>query len=170
MVRFVKNTEEILMELQAEEDFTTPAWQECLEVIRCSCTVSRYCSHCQGIKSSTPPPTPLPFSDSCPDKVTQYTTRTFHIGTGPCAMWGCLLILQHAVPHCSSPNTGCTPLLLQAFTAVPPHLVLAMQRLAQPDWHGFCSVAGPCPSHYRDCWPAGHMCTLQRHQGMHECR
>jgi hypothetical protein len=33
MVRFVKNTEEILMELQAEEDFTTPAWQECLEAL-----------------------------------------------------------------------------------------------------------------------------------------
>lgn len=32
MVRFVKNTEDILMDLQADEDFTTQAWQECLEV------------------------------------------------------------------------------------------------------------------------------------------
>jgi hypothetical protein len=34
MVRFVKNTEDILMDLQAEEDFTTQAWQECLEVMK----------------------------------------------------------------------------------------------------------------------------------------
>lgn len=32
MVRFVKCTEDILMELQGEEDFSTSAWQECLEV------------------------------------------------------------------------------------------------------------------------------------------
>lgn len=32
MVRFVKCTEDILMGLQGEEDFTTPEWQECLEV------------------------------------------------------------------------------------------------------------------------------------------
>jgi hypothetical protein len=65
MVRFVRNTEEILKDLQAEEDFTTPAWQECLEVIK-----PGHAPYCLW------------------------------------AVWGCILQLQPAVTHSSSPNRG----------------------------------------------------------------
>jgi hypothetical protein len=108
------------------------------------------------IQHPAPPPHSRSVTAVLKESPTALTVRT---GTGPWAMWGywCLLGLQLAVSHSSSPKRGCTPLLLQAST-VTPHLVIPMQRSAQPDWHGLhcCRLLSKPLRRSLACWTYAH--------------